>query len=239
VAASPVSYGTHFFHSSAAGSSHAPRGPPTTSPRTLKCSWSGSVAGCHLVTAHPYDFFVIVTCFLSLGPRRLAGKSFSTVPVSIAVPVLPDGAGDACRGPSLAGSPELVFTVFLGSSMTGSKSPSEMICKRGIAPGRIKLPLAGGWSRSEQLLFHSSFPNLFQASRAQASTPWEKRILLVTSCKTRQNRLLGGRKGPNTQKDEDAEGKTRAPKCIKSGLQRLSCMRLRANTFSRLSNLKY
>jgi hypothetical protein len=95
------------------------------------------------------------------------------------VPVLPEGAGDACRGPSLAGSPDSVFTVFLGSSVAGSNSQSEMIYKRGIAPRRIQLALAGGLSRSEQPLFHNSFPNLFEAPHASAAAPWEMCILLV------------------------------------------------------------
>ena len=134
--------------------------------------------------------------------------------------------------------PESVFTVFRGSSMTGSESPFVMMYKRGIALKRIKLPLVGGLLPSEQPFIHSSFPNIFQASHAPASAPWEKGILLVTNCRTGQNCLLGGQKGPNTQKDEDAEGKTRAPECINSGLRGPSWMRLGASTFSRVSNLK-
>ena len=57
----------------------------------------GRMSSCN---GSPRGFFVTVIFFLSLGPRRLAGAGFSTVPGSIPVPVLPDGAGDACRGPS-------------------------------------------------------------------------------------------------------------------------------------------
>ena len=137
LAASPVSYGTHFFHSSAAGSSHAPRGPPTTSPRMLKCSWTVSVAGCHLATAHPNDFFC--HCYLlplprSPAPCRQELLHRSHVHCSASPPRRRRGCMPGtfiCRLPRIGiYSVPWVFH-------DGLKSQSEIICKRGIVLKRI------------------------------------------------------------------------------------------------------